>query len=89
MSEEWLACITGFAVRGDERVPTNVRISHPVRASGEEEFRCRVRVTPFLSKDVEIAGISSSQALELSKRFASAIIGDEWLKDERGSPFCC
>ena len=84
MSTEWLICIEGFAIRADECLRTSIRVSSPDRVAGVGEYRCRVSVTPFLNKEVEIAGIDSQQATELASAFARSIVGVDWLEDEAG-----
>lgn len=84
MSKEWLIQIQGFVRRGDARLPAEVCVSRPEAVAGETEYRCRVRVLPFLRREVEIAGMDSDQAEELATAFAKSIIGDDFLVDEAG-----
>jgi hypothetical protein len=84
MSKEWLIQIQGVIRRGDARIAAEVCVSTPESVAGEAEYRCRVRLSPFLRREVEIAGMDSQQAEKLATAFAKSIIGDELLEDEAG-----
>lgn len=84
MCKEWLVQIQGFIRRGDARIAAEVCVSTPESVAGEAEYRCRVRLSPFLRREVEIAGMDSQQAEKLATAFAKSIIGDELLEDEAG-----
>ncbi|MGY8564435.1 hypothetical protein L0938_13555 [Paracidovorax citrulli] len=84
MSKEWLIQVKGFIRRGDARIPAEVGVSTPESVDGETEYRCRIRLSPFLRREVEIAGMDSQQAEKLATAFAKSIIGDELLEDEAG-----
>ena len=84
MSKEWPIKIQGFIRRRDARIAAEVRVSTPESVAGETEYRCRVRLSPFLRREVEIAGMESRQAEQLATAFAKLIIGDEVLEDEAG-----